>query len=162
MATHLKNLSDYDAVALDAKGLRFSIVVSEWNTTVTGALLDGALQCLKDSGCSESDIVIHNVPGSYELPLGAKWAAESDKPDAVICIGCVIQGETRHFDFICNAVSQGLMDLNLSQGIPFIFGVLTPENMEQAVARAGGKHGNKGIEAAVTAVKMCRLRKSMR
>ncbi|MFM8432053.1 MAG: 6,7-dimethyl-8-ribityllumazine synthase [Bacteroidota bacterium] len=162
MATHLKNLSDYDATGISAEGMRFSIVVSDWNTRVTGALLDGAVQALRELGCKDTDLQIHRVPGSYELPTGAKWAAETNKPDAVICLGCVIQGETRHFDFICQAVAQGLMDLNLSFGIPFIFGVLTPENMDQALDRSGGKHGNKGIEAAVSAVKMCLLRTKLR
>jgi len=154
MASSLKNLSDYNADGCSAAGRRFAIVVSEWNTEVTEALYSGAYETLLALGASPENIHRKNVPGSYELPLMAKWMAESLHPDAVICIGCVVQGETRHFDFICNAVSHGLMNLNLSHGIPFVFGVLTPGNQEQALARAGGVHGNKGIEAAVTAVKM--------
>ncbi|MFM7216549.1 MAG: 6,7-dimethyl-8-ribityllumazine synthase [Bacteroidota bacterium] len=159
MSSQLKNLSDYDAEGLSAKGLRFGIVVADWNPEITHALLKGAMDALTYLGCDKDSILLSHVPGSYELPLGAKWIADIEKPDAVICLGCVIQGETRHFDFICQAVSNGLMDLNLQYGLPFIFGVLTPENQEQALARAGGKHGNKGIEAAVTAVKMCLLKK---
>jgi 6,7-dimethyl-8-ribityllumazine synthase len=154
MSSAIKNLSDYNADGYSAAGKRFAIVVSEWNTEVTEALYNGAHETLMALGASASDIHRKNVPGSYELPLMAKWMAESLMPDAVICIGCVVQGETRHFDFICDAVAHGLMNLNLSHGIPFVFGVLTPNNQEQALARAGGKHGNKGIEAAVTAVKM--------
>lgn len=161
MSSVLKNLSDYSADGVSAAGMTFSIVVSEWNREVTDALHDGALETLLALGAEKSNIHRVDVPGSYELPSGALWAAEVKKPDAVICLGCVIQGETRHFDFICQAVANGLMQLNLSHGIPFIFGVLTPENMDQALARAGGKHGNKGIEAAVTAVKMATLKKSI-
>jgi len=116
---------------------------------------------LVNYGAKEKNISVHYVPGSFELTAGAKWLADTKKYDAVICLGCVIQGETRHFDFICNAVANGLTDLNLTYNIPFIFGVLTPENMQQAKARAGGKHGNKGVEAAVTAIKMVALRSTL-
>lgn len=159
MASELKNLSDYSAEGVSANGLSFGIVVSSWNHEVTEALYEGAVSTLIELGAVTSNIRRMDVPGSYELPLAAKWMADQHQPDAVICLGCVIQGETRHFDFICDAVANGLMDLNLSHGIPFIFGVLTPNNQDQAMARAGGKHGNKGIEAAVTAVKMATLRK---
>jgi 6,7-dimethyl-8-ribityllumazine synthase len=159
MASELKNLSDYSAEGVSANGLSFGIVVSSWNHEVTEALYEGAVSTLIELGAVTSNIRRMDVPGSYELPLAAKWMADQHQPDAVICLGCVIQGETRHFDFICDAVANGLMDLNLSYGIPFIFGVLTPNNQDQAMARAGGKHGNKGIEAAVTAVKMATLRK---
>jgi len=159
MASELKNLSVYDAEGVSATGMTFGIVVSEWNHEVTDALFRGAYQTLLELGAAATDIHRSDVPGSYELPLAAKWVAETKRPDAVICLGCVIQGETRHFDFICDAVANGLMQLNLSHGIPFVFGVLTPGNQEQAVARAGGKHGNKGIEAAVTAVKMALLKR---
>ncbi|MFM2135804.1 MAG: hypothetical protein RL021_1204 [Bacteroidota bacterium] len=161
MSSGLKNLSDYNADGLSAAGMSISIVVSEWNREVTEALYAGAHETLVSLGADENYIRRLDVPGSYELPAGALWAAEKNKPDAVICLGCVIQGETRHFDFICESVANGLMQLNLSHGIPFIFGVLTPENIEQALARAGGRHGNKGIEAAVTAVKMVALKKSL-
>jgi 6,7-dimethyl-8-ribityllumazine synthase len=162
MATHLKNLSDFNPSELpSAKGMRFALVVSSWNDRITGALAGGAVEVLKDLGCSSDDIVRVDVPGSYELPLGARWMADQQSFDAVICLGCVIQGETRHFDFICQAVATGLMDLNLEYGIPFIFGVLTPDTLEQAIDRAGGKHGNKGVEAATTAVRMVALRRSL-
>lgn len=140
----------------NGSGLRFSIVVSEWNEEITSALFNACRQTLLDSGCKQDDIIRTNVPGSFELPLGAKRALDVGKFDAVICLGCVIQGETRHFDFICDAVANGIMRLNLDHKIPVIFGVLTPENMQQAIDRAGGKHGNKGVEAAVTALKMAR------
>lgn len=141
-----------------AKGMRFALVVSEWNDEITYALRDGAIDTLLKYGAKEKNISVYYVPGSFELTAGAKWLADTKKYDAVICLGCVIQGETRHFDFICNAVAIGLTDLNTTYTIPFIFGVLTPENMQQAKARAGGKHGNKGVEAAVTAIKMVALK----
>ena len=144
-----------------AKGMRFALVVSEWNDEITYALRDGAIDTLVKYGAKEKNIAVHYVPGSFELTAGAKWLADTKKYDAVICLGCVIQGETRHFDFICNAVAIGLTDLNTTYTIPFIFGVLTPENMAQAKARAGGKHGNKGVEAAVTAIKMVALKESV-
>lgn len=158
MATILKNLSEFNADGLNASGMKIGIVVSEWNEAVTGALLEGAVDALQSLGCGADAIAIRRVPGSFELPLAAQWLAEQQQCDAIICLGCVIQGETRHFDFICHAVAEGIMQLNLSFGIPFVFGVLTPENMDQAMDRAGGKHGNKGIEAAVTAVKMVALK----
>lgn len=163
MASDLKNLSEFDSEHLpDARGMRIGVVVSEWNTEVTETLFAGAKDTLMKAGVAESDIVRENVPGSYELPLGGKLLAESGSFDAIICIGVVIQGETKHFDFICNAVSQGLMDLNLKTGLPFIFGVLTPNTLQQALDRSGGKHGNKGDEAAVTAVQMAALRRRLR
>lgn len=161
MATDLKNLSTYHAEGLDASKMKFGIVVSEWNPAVTGALFDAAVETLTQLGCNAASIIRSDVPGSYELPLAARWLADHAKPDAVICLGCVIQGETRHFDFICDAVAHGLMQLNLEYGIPFIFGVLTPNTLKQAMDRAGGKHGNKGVEAAVTAVKMAALKDSL-
>ena len=162
MATHIKNLSSYSADGLSATGMNFGIVVAEWNEKVTGALLEGAISALTDLGCPEHQVMIIRVPGTYELPLAAQWLANDKKPDAVICLGCVIQGETRHFDFICDATANGIMELNLKFNIPFIFGVLTPDTLEQAMDRAGGKHGNKGIEAAVTAVKMVTLKNSLK
>ncbi|MDR1225451.1 MAG: 6,7-dimethyl-8-ribityllumazine synthase [Prevotellaceae bacterium] len=143
------------------KDMRFGIVVSEWSLEVTKALLNGALNTLLKHDVKEDHILIKWVPGSYELPLAAQLIAENEKVNAVICLGCVIQGETRHFDFICNAVSQGIMNLNLDYNMPFIFGVLTPNDQQQALERAGGKYGNKGDEAAITALKMAALQKTI-
>lgn len=156
------DLSDYDAASVpDAGKMRFGIVVSDWNREVTHALLEGTKKTLKKHGAKESHIVIRHVPGSFELTLGAQFLAEYDDLDAVICLGCVIQGETPHFTYICQSVTQGITQLNLEYNIPFIFGVLTTLNQEQALERAGGKHGNKGDEAAVTAIKMAALQREM-
>ncbi len=155
MATTLKNLSEYsDKNIADVAGKRFAIVVAEWNAQVTEALFEGAHRTLLKEGAQAENIIRKNVPGSFELTLGAQWVAERADIDAVICLGCVIQGETRHFDFICNAVAHGLTDVGLKFNKPVIFGVLTPNTLEQALDRAGGRHGNKGDEAAVTAIKM--------
>lgn len=160
MSSINKNLSDYDPTQVpSATGMRIGIVVADWNPEVTNALLDGAIESLIYHGTQKKDISVSRVPGSYELTVAAQWMAEKGNFDAIICLGCVIQGETRHFDFICQAVSTGLTDLSIKFSIPFIFGVLTPENQEQALARAGGKHGNKGVEAAITAIKMVALKK---
>ena len=140
----------------NAKGLSFGIVVSEWNVDITEGLYRGTIEALIECGADTNDIVRYNVPGSYELVFGAKIAAKNN-PDAIICLGSVIQGETKHFDFVCNAVALGIKDLNVSLDIPVIFGVLTDNNMEQALNRSGGKYGNKGIEAAITAIKMAVL-----
>lgn len=158
MATALKNLSSYnqDEVPSGEDGI-FGIVVSEWNTEVTSALLDGAVKTLLDNGVEEKDIYIQYVPGSFELPFGAAKLLDKKRFDAVICLGCVIQGETRHFDFICQAVANGIMEVSLKKEIPVIFGVLTTNSQEQALDRCGGKHGNKGVEAAITALKMTSL-----
>jgi 6,7-dimethyl-8-ribityllumazine synthase len=163
MATNLKNLSGYDPAEIPpVNGMSIGIVVSEWNREVTQALLEGAMQTLTRLGINEEHIHVHYVPGSFELPLGAQFVAEYEKPDAIICLGCVIQGETRHFDYICQGVTQGITDLNLKFNIPVIFGVLTTDNLEQAMDRAGGKHGNKGDEAAVTALKMAHMKKTLK
>jgi 6,7-dimethyl-8-ribityllumazine synthase len=155
MATSLKNLSDYSQTNIvDVSTKKFAIVVAEWNAEVTEALFNGAYQTFLKEGAREENIIRKNVPGSFELTLGAQWMAQNREIDAVICLGCVIQGETRHFDFICNAVAHGLTDVGLKYNKPVIFGVLTPNNQEQAMDRAGGKHGNKGDEAAITAIKM--------
>ena len=155
MATTLKNLSEYSGKNLaDMSGKRFAIVVAEWNAQVTEALFKGAYQTLLKEGAQAENIIRKNVPGSFELTLGAQWMAERPDIDAVLCLGCVIQGETRHFDFICNAVAYGLTEVGLKFNKPVIFGVLTPNTLEQALDRAGGKHGNKGDEAASTAIKM--------
>ncbi len=133
---------------------RFALVVSEWNESVTEALYSGAYQTLRDYGVPKEHIIRKNVPGSFELSLGAQYMAAKKDIDAVICLGCVIQGETRHFEFICNAVANGITSVSLKFDKPVIFGVLTPDTQKQALDRAGGKHGNKGDEAAVTAIKM--------
>ena len=162
MASALKNLSDYNAETVpSADGMRFAVVVSEWNTEVTEALYSGAKETILKFGAKEEDIVRRNVPGSFELTLGAQLMAERKEFDAVICIGVVIQGETKHFDFICDAVSKGITDLNMKYNLPVIFGVLTPNTMQQALDRAGGVHGNKGDEAAITAIKMAALKKEL-
>jgi len=159
MASSLKNLSNYDpATVPDGSALRIGIVVSEWNEEITAALLEGALNTLKKHGVPEEKIFIRHVPGSFEIPYGARIMADLFAPDAVICLGCVIQGETRHFDYICQGVTQGITELNLDYNIPFIFGILTTDSLKQARDRAGGKSGNKGDEAAVTALKMAALR----
>jgi 6,7-dimethyl-8-ribityllumazine synthase len=156
------DLSEYDPGSVpDAGKMRFGIVVSDWNHEVTHALLDGTKKTLRKHGASDNNIVIRHVPGSFELTLGAQFLAEYDDLDAIICLGCVIQGETPHFSYICQSVTQGITQLNLEYNIPFIFGVLTTLNLEQALARAGGKHGNKGDEAAVTAIKMAALQREM-
>ena len=163
MSTSLKNLSDYDPAKIpSAKKMQFGIVVSEWNPEITNGLLDGALTTLVKHGAREEDIFIKHVPGSFELPLAAKFFADHSDVDAVICLGCVIQGETRHFEFICNAVANGITKVNLDCDIPVIFGVLTTNTHEQAADRSGGKHGNKGVEAAVAAIKMIALHDEIR
>ncbi len=158
MATELKNLSEYDIETIpNAESMKFGIVVSEWNHQVTGALLDGAYKTLVKNGAIEKNIAVKYVPGSFELTYGAKLFAQHSDVDAIIILGCVIQGETRHFDFICDSVTQGVTDLNLDYDKPVIFGLLTPNLMQQALDRSGGKHGNKGDEAAITAIKMVAL-----
>ncbi len=162
MATGHKNLSDFGDIALpDGKGLKITIVVSRWNEEVTGALLNGAKQALAEAGVATNNIAIQYVPGTYELALGAQYAAQINATHAVITLGCVIQGETRHFDFICEAAANGIMEVGLKYNKPVIFGVLTTNNQEQALARAGGKHGNKGIEAAATALQMLALKQNV-
>lgn len=158
MATANKNLSVYDKTTVpDAKDFRFGIVVSEWNETITEGMYQGAVEALLDCGAKEENILRWNVPGSFELTFGAKKMIQTRKVDAVIAIGSVIQGETKHFDFVCSATAQGIMDLNVNADVPVIFCVLTDNNMEQALARSGGAHGNKGIEAAIAAIKMADL-----
>ena len=155
MASSLKNLSDYNSTNLiDVSTKRFAVVVSEWNEEVTAALYSGAYQTLLQHGVKAEHILRKQVPGSFELTLGAQWCAQQKEIDAVICLGCVIQGETSHFDFICDAVAQGITQVNLTYNKPVIFGVLTTQTQQQALDRAGGKHGNKGDEAAITAIKM--------
>ncbi len=155
MASSEKNLSDYSISGLvDISDKRFALVVSEWNEEVTGSLYNGAINTLLQHGASKENLIKVDVPGSFELTLGAQKMAQKEEIDAVVCIGCVIQGDTKHFDFICHAVAQGLTDVGLKFDKPVVFGVLTPNTMQQAMDRAGGKHGNKGDEAAITAIKM--------
>lgn len=155
MATSEKNLSaQYISGKIDISGKKIGLVVSEWNEEVTEALFEGAYQTLIDHGASKENIIRKNVPGSFELSLGAQWLARSEEIDAVICLGCVIQGETRHFEFICQSVAQGIKDVALKFNKPVVFGILTTDTKQQALDRSGGKHGNKGDEAAVTAIKM--------
>lgn len=158
MASHHKNLSDFSHIEVaPATPYRFGIVVSQWNAEVTGSLLDGAYEALIKHGASANHIDVVHVPGSYELTGGADILLRDKQLDAVICLGCVIQGETRHFDFICSAVAHGITDVALKHNKPVIFGVLTTDTLQQALDRAGGKHGNKGEEAAITAIQMAQL-----
>lgn len=158
MATENKNLSHYDKAAIpNAKDFRFGIVVSQWNASITKALQKGAYDTLVEQGVSKDNILTLEVPGSFELVFGSKKMQEQ-KVDAVIAIGSVIQGETKHFDFVCEAVSQGIKDLNVLHEVPVIFCVLTDNTMQQAIDRSGGKHGNKGVEAAIAAIQMAHLR----
>ncbi len=155
MASSEKNLSSYkESNIANMTNKRFAIIVSEWNDSVTEALYDGAYNTLRENGVPKDNIIRKNVPGSFELSLAAQWVANEKYIDAVICLGCVIQGETKHFDFICNAVANGLTNVGLKFNKPVIFRVLTPNSQQQALDRAGGKHGNKGDEAAITAIKM--------
>ncbi|MCQ0110100.1 6,7-dimethyl-8-ribityllumazine synthase [Zhouia amylolytica] len=158
MATENKNLSQYDKATIpSAKEFRFGIVVSEWNEQITDALYQGAKEALIDCGALESNIMKWDVPGSFELTFGAKKMIETQALDAVIAIGSVIQGETKHFDFVCSATANGIKDLNVRYDVPVIFCVLTDNTLQQAIDRSGGKHGNKGTEAAIAAVKMAAL-----
>ena len=158
MASNLKNLSDYNRKTIPfAEDMLIGVIVSSWNTEITDALYNGAINTLIENGIKKSNIITKYVPGSFELPLGAQLLIENTDVDAVICLGSVIQGETRHFEFICNAVAQNINKVSLDYSIPVIFGVLTTDNIQQAKDRSGGKHGNKGIEAAITALKMIQL-----
>ena len=155
MSTLHKNLSDFSTDALpDTTGKMFAVLVSEWNEAITFALAEGALATLKQQGITDEQIIQQTVPGSFELPLAAQKMAQRENIHAVICLGCVIQGETPHFDYVCQAVALGVKDVALKYDKPVIFGVLTTDTLEQAQDRAGGKHGNKGNEAAITAIKM--------
>ncbi|WP_033956418.1 6,7-dimethyl-8-ribityllumazine synthase [Psychroserpens jangbogonensis] len=157
MATANHNLSNYNKdIIPNAKDFRFGIVVSEWNDTVTDGLYKGALDALLDCGALSENIIKWDVPGSFELIYGSKKMI-TQNVDVVIAIGCVIQGETKHFDFVCDGVTQGIKELNLTTNTPTIFCVLTDNNMQQSLDRSGGKHGNKGTEAAIAAIKMADL-----
>lgn len=160
MATINKNLSDYDKNTIpNAKDFRFGIVVSEWNGNITSGLYNGAIEALLENGVPQENIVSWDVPGSFELVYGCKRMIQTQNVDAVIAVGSVIQGETKHFDFVCEGVAQGIKDLNVLTDVPVVFCVLTDNTMQQAIDRSGGIHGNKGTEAAIVAIKMANLRK---
>lgn len=158
MASSLKNLSDYDPKKVpSAEDMSFGIVVSEWNSNVTDDLLEGAVDALIKHGAKKSNIDIFHVPGSFELVAGAKMVYSHRKPDAIICLGSVIRGDTPHFDYVCSGTTYGLAKLNAELDIPFIFGLLTTDNLQQALDRCGGRLGNKGTECAITAIKMVEM-----
>ena len=154
-----QNLSESPVITFTGLGsLRIAIVTAEWNPVITHSMRDAAEDYLLHCGIEPANITKYDVPGSYELPLGAQMVIENNKADAVICIGCIIQGETRHFEFIANAVANGIMEINIKYNVPVSFGVLTTNNHAQALDRAGGKHGNKGTEAAGAVMAMLKLR----
>ncbi len=153
------NLSNYDKATIpNAKKFRFGIVVSEWNPDITENLYSGAEQALIENGATKENIIRWDVPGSFELIYGCKRMIETQKLDAIIAIGNVIQGETKHFDFVCDGVTQGIKDLNIKYDVPVVFCVLTDNTKQQSIDRSGGIHGNKGIESAIAAIKMAALR----
>ncbi|MET0759760.1 MAG: 6,7-dimethyl-8-ribityllumazine synthase [Flavobacterium sp.] len=159
MATANKNLSNYDKNTIpNAKNFRFGIVVSEWNDKITEGLFSGAEVALLDCGATPENIVRWSVPGSFELVYGAKKMIETQNVDVVIAIGCVIKGETMHFEFVCEGVTQGIKDLNVQSDVPVIYCLLTDNTEQQSIDRSGGIHGNKGTEAAIAAIKMAYLR----
>lgn len=155
MATAYHNLSDYDFNSVpNAENMRFGIVVSEWNNNITGPLLEGAISTLKKHGAKDKNILVQTVPGSFELTFGSAQMIKSGKVDAVIAIGCVVRGDTPHFDYVCAGTTQGIAQLNAEGDIPVIYGLITTNTMQQAENRAGGRLGNKGDECAITAIKM--------
>jgi 6,7-dimethyl-8-ribityllumazine synthase len=162
MATAGHNLSAYNSQDIpNGADFKIGIVVSEWNDDITSKLLEGAMQALTENGVQEENIHVHTVPGAFELPLGAQYLLESHFLDGVITIGCVIQGETKHFDFVCQGATSGIMDLNLKYNRPVSFCLLTDNTKQQSIDRAGGIHGNKGIECAVACMKMIGLKNKL-
>lgn len=159
MAT--KHRSQAQAPLPSAEDMKFGIVVAEWNSEVTEALLGGAVETLRSAGCLDANIQIKYVPGTFELALGSQFFAQYTDVDAVIALGCVVQGETRHFDFVCQGVTQGITQLQMQWNMPIAFGVLTTADQQQALDRAGGKYGNKGNEAAAAAIQMVKLQNDM-
>lgn len=159
MATQLKNLSDFSHTTVpNGSAYKIAIAVAEWNAEITGSLYNGALKTLLEHGVAEENILSIAVPGTFELTSAADLLLKKHQDlNAVICLGCVIQGETKHFDFICDAVANGITQVSVKHSKPVIFGVLTTNDLQQAIDRAGGKHGNKGDEAAITALKMSEL-----
>lgn len=159
MATKNKNLSAFDPKTVPSgSGKKIGIIVSEWNEEITEGLKKGAIDALLTCGTSEKDIIVEYVPGAFELPLGAQFMLEFKDVDAVICVGCVVRGETAHFDYVCQGVTQGIQEVNLHFNKPVMFCVLTDDTIEQSKARSGGGLGNKGTEAAVGALKMLGLK----
>lgn len=162
MASALKNLSSYDESKLPSgNGLKIGIVVADWHQKITHNLYQGCFDTFEKHGVKPSDIETVQVPGAFELPYGAKVLTSKLKLDAIVCLGCVIQGETKHNDYINHAVASGLTQLSLVAGLPVIYGVLTPNDEQQAIDRSGGKYGNKGVEAAVTALRMARIKETV-
>ncbi|MBR2232037.1 MAG: 6,7-dimethyl-8-ribityllumazine synthase [Prevotella sp.] len=158
MATALHNLSDYDFDKVpDASNMCFGIVVAEWNPEITGALLEGTVSTLEKHGALPENIIVKTVPGSFELVYGASQMTRNDRYDAIIVLGSVIRGETPHFDYICQGVTQGISQLNATNDIPIVYGLLTTDNLQQAKDRSGGRLGNKGDECAVVAIKMAKF-----
>jgi 6,7-dimethyl-8-ribityllumazine synthase len=163
VATAGKHLSAYDPESIpNGADFKIGIVVSEWNDNITNNLCEGAEQALIANGVKAENILIHRTPGSFELPLGAQWMLQRNDIDGVVAIGSIIQGETKHFDFVCQATAQGVKDVGLKYDKPAIFCVLTDNNMQQAIDRSGGKHGNKGVEAALACLKMIDLKKNLK
>jgi 6,7-dimethyl-8-ribityllumazine synthase len=163
MATEGRNLSDYDKnIIPNGADFKIGIVISEWNDSITNNLLKGAIDALTDNGVKESNIIVKYVPGAFELPLGAQWLAQDDTIDGLVAIGVVIQGETRHFDFVCQGATDGIMEVNLKYDKPVAFCVLTDNTLQQSIDRSGGKHGNKGIECAIACMKMIALKKELK
>jgi 6,7-dimethyl-8-ribityllumazine synthase len=161
VATALKNLSDYNKDNIpNGADFKVGIVVSEWNDTITNNLFEGAKQALLDNGVPESNILVRHVPGAFELPLASQFMLDNTDVDGVVAIGVVIQGETRHFDFVCQGATQGLMNVMLEYNSPVSFCLLTDNNIQQSIDRSGGVHGNKGIECAIACLKMIALKKS--
>lgn len=158
MATALHNLSDYDFDQVpDASNMCFGIVVAEWNPEITGALLQGTVSTLEKHGALPENIIVKTVPGSFELVYGASQMTRNDRYDAIIILGSVIRGETPHFDYICQGVTQGIAQLNATNDIPIVYGLLTTDTLQQAKDRSGGRLGNKGDECAVVAIKMAKF-----
>lgn len=162
MATTGNNLSKIEKFTLtNTDKIKIGIVVASWNNKITDRLTEGVLNTLKQNGILESNIETHYVPGTFELPLGAQYLLDKNAVDGVICVGCVIQGETKHFDYVCQGATNGIMSIGLRYNKPVTFCVLTDENEQQSIDRSGGKHGNKGIECAVSCLKMIELKKEI-
>ncbi|MDG1841009.1 MAG: 6,7-dimethyl-8-ribityllumazine synthase [Crocinitomicaceae bacterium] len=160
MATANRNLSAYQKEDyIDIKQYKIGIVVSDWNSEITSKLQKGAIDTLIDNGVDSSNIEVFNVPGTFELPLGAQFVFESIEVDGIIAIGTVIKGETKHFDYVCQGATEGIMQVGLKYNKPVSFCVLTDNNIQQSIDRAGGKHGNKGTECAISCLKMIALKK---
>lgn len=163
MSSKSKNLSTYDLTKIpDCSDLKIGIVVSDWNDDITHSLYDGCLETLSKHGVLSKNILTIQVPGAFELPVGAKMLAGKEVLDAIICLGCVIKGETDHDIYINRAVAQGIMNMSIMSGKPIVFGLLTPNTKQQALDRAGGKYGNKGVEAAQTALRMSHLKSELK